>query len=124
MLIGVPRETWPGELRAALVPQSVKKLVDAGFTVMVEAGVGSNASFKDSEYVEAGAKVETDRDLILGADIVLRVRKPDAAEVDKLKSGAIQISFLDPFNEKPLVETIAARGVTAISMEMVPRTTK
>jgi NAD(P) transhydrogenase subunit alpha len=124
MLIGVPRETWPGELRAALVPQSVKKLVNAGFEVVVESGLGANAGLSDESYVEAGATVGGSRDAVLGSDIVLRVRKPDMDEVAKLKSGAIQISFLDPFNEKPLVEMIAAQGVTAISMEMIPRTTK
>ena len=125
MLIATPKETWPGELRAALVPVGVKKLVAAGFEVAVEAGTGVAAGCPDSEYEAAGAVVRGDRAGLLGeADIVLRVRKPDAAETALLKTGCIHISFLDPFNEKPLVETLAARGVTLVSMEMIPRTTR
>tara|TARA_A100001037_G_C15152167_1_gene640147 strand:- start:3239 stop:4366 length:1128 start_codon:yes stop_codon:yes gene_type:complete len=125
MLIGVPKETWPGELRAALVPQNAKKLVAAGFEVTVEAGLGDAAGFVDSDYTEAGAAVASDRATLLqSADIVLRVRKPEAEEVAALKADSIHVSFLDPFNERPLVDALAARGVTAISMEMIPRSTR
>jgi NAD(P) transhydrogenase subunit alpha len=125
MLIAVPRETWPGELRAALVPQNAKKLIDAGFEVAVEAGLGERAGFLDSMFAEVGVAVEQDRQALLGrADIVLRVRKPDADEVGLLKPDSVHISFLDPFNERSLVDALAARGVTAISMEMIPRTTR
>ena len=125
MLIATPKESWPGELRAALVPAGVKKLVGAGLEVAVEAGAGAAAGYPDSEYASAGATVAKDRAEMLGsADIVLRVRKPDDSETALLKPACIHISFLDPFNEKPLVESLAARGVTLISMEMIPRTTK
>jgi H+-translocating NAD(P) transhydrogenase subunit alpha len=125
MRIGVPRETWPGERRAALVPVAVKKLVGGGFDVVVEASVGAAAGYPDSAYTEAGARVSEDREgLLREADIVLRVRKPDPSEVALLKSGALHVSFLDPFNEKSLVAQLAAQGVTAISMEMIPRTTR
>lgn len=123
MQIGVPKETWPGELRTALVPANAKKFIKAGFSVAVESGAGEAAGFRDSDYVDAGVTV-TDRTQVLGADIVLRVRKPANDEVETLKSGAISISFLDPFNEQDLVESIASQGVTAISMEMIPRTTR
>jgi len=125
MLIGVPKETWPGELRAALVPLNAKKLITAGFEVTVESGLGEASGFRDTDYAEVGAKVTGDRaGLLANADVVLRVRKPDAADVGLLKSGALHVSFLDPFNEKALVQSLAARGVTAISMEMIPRTTR
>jgi len=125
MLISVPRETWPGERRAALVPGSVKKLVGAGFEIAVEAGLGVAAGYTDASYVEAGARIEADRERLLRqADIVLRVRKPESAEVGLLKRGALHISFLDPFNEKALVGELAAQGITAISMEMIPRSTR
>ncbi|MCZ6709559.1 MAG: Re/Si-specific NAD(P)(+) transhydrogenase subunit alpha [Gammaproteobacteria bacterium] len=125
MLIGVPKETWPGELRAALVPQNVKKLISAGFEVTVESGLGTHAGFPDAQYVEAGAAVQPDQAGLLGsADIVLRVRKPALEDVALLKSGAIHISFLDPFNERALVDSMASQGITAISMEMIPRTTR
>ncbi|MEZ5559391.1 MAG: Re/Si-specific NAD(P)(+) transhydrogenase subunit alpha [Pseudomonadales bacterium] len=125
MLIGVPKETWPGEKRAALVPQSVKKLTGAGFEVTVEAGLGAHAGFTDADYSAAGATVSSDRAGLLGsADIVLRVRKPATEEVGQLKAGAVHVSFLDPFNETALVDSLAAHGVTAISMEMIPRSTR
>jgi NAD(P) transhydrogenase subunit alpha len=124
MLIAVPRETWPGELRSALVPQNAKKLIDAGFEIAVESGVGGNAGFPDAAFSEVGVSFESDRQALRGrADIVLRVRKPAAEEVGLLKSGSLHISFLDPFNEKSLVDSLANQGVTAVSMEMIPRTT-
>ena len=124
MLIGVPKETWPGELRAALVPQGVKKLVNAGFEVAVESGVGVPSGFTDHAYTEAGAKISERSALLQNSDLVLRVRKPDADEIGQLKSGSLHISFLDPFNEKALVESLAAQKVTSISMEMIPRSTR
>ena len=125
MQIGVPKETWPGEVRAAMVPANASKLIKQGFTVEVQSGVGNASGYSDADYVNAGATVSEDRSALLaGADIVMSVRKPDAQDVSVLKQGALYISFLDPFNEKPLVESIAAHGATAISMEMVPRSTR
>ena len=125
MQIGVPKETWQGEVRAAMVPANASKLINQGFTVAVQSGLGSASGYSDAEYAEAGATVSDDRaSLLAGSDIVMAVRKPDAADVSSLKKGALYVSFLDPFNEKPLVESIAAQGATAISMEMVPRSTR
>jgi len=125
MQIGVPKETWPGEVRAAMVPANASKLIKQGFSVAVQSGVGLASGYSDADYAEAGASVSDDRSALLaGSDIVMSVRKPDAQDVSSLKSGALYISFLDPFNEKPLVESIAAQGATAISMEMVPRSTR
>ena len=125
MQIGVPKETWPGEVRAAMVPANASKLINQGFSVSVQSGLGSASGYSDAEYAEAGATVSDDRaSLLAGSDIVMAVRKPDAADVSSLKKGALYVSFLDPFNEKPLVESIAAQGATAISMEMVPRSTR
>jgi H+-translocating NAD(P) transhydrogenase subunit alpha len=125
MLIGVPKETIAGELRAPLVPASVKKLVNLGLEVAVEASTGEAAGFADAAYVEAGARIETDRAALLGAaDLVLRIRKPSDEDVALLKTGAMHASLLDPFNERGLIDKLAAQGVTAISMEMVPRSTR
>ena len=125
MLIGVPKETIAGEMRAPLVPASVKKLVKLGLEVAVEASMGEAAGFADAAYVEAGARIETDRAALLGAaDLVLRIRKPNDEDVALLKSGAMHASLLDPFNERGLIDALAAKGVTAISMEMVPRSTR
>ena len=125
MRIAVPRETWPGESRAALVPESVKKLVAVGFDVMVESGLGVAAGAKDETYAEAGADVVSDiASAIVASEIVLRVRKPAPKDVELLADSSLHVSFLDPFNDKPLVEKLAKQGVTAVCMEMVPRTTR
>ena len=125
MQIGVPKETWPGEVRAAIVPANAGKLIKQGFTVAVQSGCGNASGYADSDYAEAGASVIENRgELLAGSDIVMAVRKPDAQDVGALKQGALYISFLDPFNEKPLVESLAAQGATSISMEMVPRSTR
>ena len=125
MLIGVPKETIAGELRAPLVPASVKKLVKLGLEVAVEASMGEAAGFADAAYVEAGARIEADRAALLGAaDLVLRIRKPSDEDAALLKAGAMHASLLDPFNERGLIDKLAAKGVTAISMEMVPRSTR
>ena len=125
MQIGVPKETWPGELRVALVPLNAKKLIKLGFSITVESGAGDSAGFTDAAYEEAGVTISADHTQILAqADLVLRVRKPEAEDVSALKSGAVNISFLDPFNEKALVESMARQGVVSISMEMIPRSTR
>jgi len=125
MQIVVPAETWANERRVALIPDSVKKLTRAGLLVSVESGLGKESGHSDADYEEAGATVSSDRSgLISSGDMVLRVRKPDAEEVGLLKKGAIQISYLDPYHEHELVDALAEQGATAISMEMIPRTTR
>jgi NAD(P) transhydrogenase subunit alpha len=125
MRIGVPKETWPGELRAALVPAGVKKLSGLGFSVTVESGLGAGARISDEEYRSAGATIAPDaRSAVANADIVARVRKPREDDLAGLASGVIHVSFLDPFNERALVASLASKGITGISMEMVPRTTR
>lgn len=125
MQIAVPAETHANEKRVALIPDSVKQLVRAGFEVAVQAGAGQPAGFADAAYTDAGATVSGDRDALLaGADIVLRVRKPPLEEVAKLKKGAVHVSYLDPYNEPQLINAMASAGVSAISMEMIPRTTR
>ena len=125
MRIGVPKETWPGEQRAALVPAGVKKLVGLGFAVTIERGLGAQARIPDDEYAAAGASIAADvYATVADADVVVRVRKPEEHDVDALHTGVVHVSFLDPFNEKALVRSLAAKGVTGISMEMIPRTTR
>ena len=125
MKISVPKETHPGETRAPLTPDSAAKLVKLGAQVEVEAGIGAGAGFADAAYTAAGATVTNDRKALLSsADMVLRVRKPPVEEIALLKSGCIHASLLDPFNEKELIQKLAERGVSAISMELIPRTTR
>ena len=125
MKISVPRETHPGETRAPLTPDAVAKLVKLGAQVEVEAGLGLAAGFSDEAYLKAGAIITADRKQLIGSgDIVLRLRKPPVEEIAWLKQGAIHASLLDPFNEKELVQKFAEHGVSAISMEFLPRTTR
>lgn len=125
MQIGVPCERWPGEARVAIVPANVKKLVKLGLDVVVESEAGSKSGFTDDAFTDAGATVIKDRSAVLSqSDLVLRVRQPDKDEVATLKSGCVHVSFLDPFNEKDLVQKLAAGGVTSICMEMIPRSTR
>ena len=125
MLIFAPQESDPHEPRAAVTPETAARLTKLGADVAVESGIGAGANHPDADYEKAGAKVRDDRTAALGeADIVLRVRQPPADEVALLKEGAIHISFLDPFNESALVDALAQRGVSAISMELVPRSTR
>lgn len=123
MLIGVPKESHPGEKRVAFIPSSVERLVKKGAAISVESGLGVSIHASDEAYKKAGARV-TDRATILSSsDIVLRLRKPPLEEISRLKKGAIHISFLDPFNESQLLEAFVKAGVSSISMEMIPRTT-
>ena len=125
MKVSVPREIHPGELRAPLTPESVTRLVKLGAQVEVEAGVGLGSNHPDSAYTAAGAVIAADRNSLLSsADVVLRVRKPPLEEITLLKPGCVHISLLDPFNEKELIQKLAEHNVSAISMELVPRTTR
>lgn len=113
-----------GEARVALTPQVCAKLCKLGMEIHVESGLGEAADYPDEAYVEAGAEVEGDRaSLIAGADMLWRVRKPPAAEIGRMKKGALHISFFDPFREKEMLGAFAEAGVSAVSMEMMPRTT-
>ncbi|MEC7250223.1 MAG: Re/Si-specific NAD(P)(+) transhydrogenase subunit alpha [Pseudomonadota bacterium] len=125
MLIGVAKETWPGEVRTALVPANATKLIKSGFSIAMQSGAGAAAGFTDESYADAGVTIMNSRaEVMAAADIFLAVRKPDTDEVAQLKASAISVSFLDPYNEKALIEALAAKGVTSISMEMIPRSTR
>ena len=125
MQIGIPKETHPGENRVPIIPDTVKKLCQLGAEVLIEEGLGLGSGFRDKEYTEAGASISPDRTaLFSNSDILLRLRKPDLSEVALMKSGCIHISYLDPFNEQELVQALKERGVTSLSMEMIPRSTR
>ena len=125
MRIAIPKEIHPGENRVPITPDSAKKLCRMGAELVVEAGLGLGSGYADSEYEEAGASVSSDRNALFGsADVLLRLRKPSLEEIALMKRGCIHISYLDPFNEKELVGALQAAGITAISMEMIPRTTR
>lgn len=123
MIIGIVKETFPGESRCALVPAGIARLVKKGCVLLIEAGLGSSTHIPDSEYLKAGAQISPRHDILATADILLHVRKPSIDEIKQMKASAIHISFLDPFNEKDLVSAMAERGISAVSLEMIPRTT-
>lgn len=124
MRVFVPKEIERGERRAALVPATVARLVKLSAEVEVESEIGALIHRSDDEYREAGASISNDRLKSLHrADLVLRLRKPPADEIPFLREGCIHISYLDPFNEHDLVRKLVAAGVSALSMEMIPRST-
>jgi NAD(P) transhydrogenase subunit alpha len=125
MTVAVPKETHAGETRTALVPEHVAKLVALGAKIEVESGLGLSCGHSDMDYTIAGATVRTDRAAMLAAaDVILQVRKPMLDEVSALREGAVLIALLDPFQSPELIRALAARNVSAISMEMVPRSTR
>ncbi len=131
MKIGVPKECWPGECRVALVPESCKKLVQAGLEVFVEKGAGAAAYFPDSAYRDAGAVLAGDAaELFAGADFILKVQPPLAAsgpgksEVELMKPGAMLLTTLMPLRNLDIVRALAARKVTAFSTDCIPRITR
>jgi NAD(P) transhydrogenase subunit alpha len=125
MNLAVPREAHPSEVRVALIPEHVARLVNAGADVTIESGLGQPLRIADEKYTEAGASVATDHNqLIQNADVLLRIRKPLAEEVERMKPGCIYISLLDPFNERELIDMFVKKDISAISMEMIPRITR
>ena len=125
MNVGIPKETFPGETRVAVIPETVKNLVEKGMKVSVEAGAGALADFTDEQYKQAGAAIEKSHDKLLGAsDLVLKIQRPEDKEVGKMKEGAALITFLQPFSNPGLLKKLAARNISAMSMEMVPRITR
>jgi len=121
MKVSVVKETAPGERRVALVPEAVVKLRTAGLDVLVESGAGDRAWHTDDSYAEVGASVVS-RAEALAADVVLMVGKPDAAAVAALRPGQLVIGLLGPMTDPDLTRALAAAGVTALSMDMIPRT--
>ena len=120
MRIAVPKEIKSGEKRVALVPDIISKLTKAGLEVDIETGAGVAAQYSDKQFSDAGAQVKSS-DVIAGADVVLSVQPLNPAQMKTLKKGAITISFLSPTTSTDSIEAAISAGVTAISLEMVPR---
>jgi NAD(P) transhydrogenase subunit alpha len=118
------KERSPGEKRAALTPITGDTLVKLGLEVTAENGLGSSSDYADEAYEKAGVKMTGDHaGTLASADLVLGVRKPTAEMISGMKSGAVLMSHLDPFNEPELVKQLASSGISAVSLEMIPRTT-
>ncbi len=131
MIVGVPKESYPGERRVALVPTVVPNLMKAGFEVVVETGAGSEAGFLDSQYAEKGAKILPARaEVFRAADIVVQVLcygsndVTGEADLPLLRRGQVLIGFLRPLGSPEVIQNLAATGVTSFAVELIPRTTR
>ena len=125
MKIAVPREREQGERRVALIPDHVEQLVQKGMQVSVEASAGSGAGCPDEAYRSAGAEVSSQREnMLAAADLVAGVRILPAEDLSRLGEGCLSISFLDPFHASESIELLRSRGISAVSMELIPRSTR
>jgi NAD(P) transhydrogenase subunit alpha len=122
MKVGVPKETLPGERRVALVPEALGKLKAAGIEILVERGAGTAAAFPDAAYEEAGATIVSADEVYAKADCVVKIQKPSEAEAAQLRSGQALVGLLSPLIDPGLMQQLADRGVTAISLDAIPRT--
>jgi H+-translocating NAD(P) transhydrogenase subunit alpha len=122
MKVGVAKETAPGERRVALVPEVIGKLTAAGLDVLVEQDAGAAAAIQDEAFVEAGARVVSTGDLYKEADAILRVAKPSDKEIGRLRKGQAVLGLLTPLIDPKTAQSLAERGVTAISLDAIPRT--
>src|SRR5688500_10648077 len=122
MKIGVARERAPNERRVALVPEALSKLRSAGVELLVEQGAGESAAFPDQAYTDAGASIVSPNDLFAQSDVVVRVQRPDAEELRLFHRGQVVVGLLQPLVEPRLMQQLAEAGVTAISLDALPRT--
>ena len=124
-VIAVTRESRANETRVAATPESVKKLIAAGFSVVIEAGAGAAAAYPDADYAAAGATLEPSAAAAIGkADILFKVRAPEAAEISALKPGAMVVATLNPYQDRETLDLLAKAGASAFAMEFVPRITR
>src|SRR5579883_3113753 len=124
MRIAVPKETLPGERRVAIVPETVKRLAAKKIETSVQAGAGAEAYASDDEYKSLGATIEPTREsLFAAADVVVKIRIPTPDEILALKEGSTLVSLLLPLVNLDLVRKLAERKITAIAVDMIPRTT-
>ena len=131
MIVAVIKETFPNEKRVALIPQHLAPLKKAGLEIVVESGAGNACLHSDADFELAGARIEASREkLLAAADVVLTVRGPGAfadfpaADLDRIKAGAVLIGFLEPLAVPEAAQALAERKITALSMEMIPRITR
>ncbi|MFD0915552.1 Re/Si-specific NAD(P)(+) transhydrogenase subunit alpha [Pseudahrensia aquimaris] len=121
-IIGTPKETFAGENRVAMTPQSAQDLQKLGFTCMIEKGAGANARFSDKDYRDAGVKIaKSAAELWREADVIAKVRAPSAAEIKKFRKDQTVISFMAPGENETLLKAGEKAGTTLVAMEMVPR---
>lgn len=125
MKIAVAKEIEVGERRVALNPDTIARLVKKGIEVLVGSGAGEGSYFSDDAYTSVGAKIVSDPATLWGeADLILKVAAPKESEIAMMRSGSTVIGFLNPLGQPEIVQKLAAKGVTALSMELIPRTSR
>jgi H+-translocating NAD(P) transhydrogenase subunit alpha len=124
MKLGVAKESAPGETRVAVVPDTARRLAGDGVEVLVERGAGETATFADAAYEEAGARIVDAGELYAAADVVCKVRKPSVEEIARLREGQVLLALLQPLVDPELTRALAERGVTAFSLDSIPRGTR
>jgi NAD(P) transhydrogenase subunit alpha len=122
MKVAVVRESAPNERRVALVPEAIGKLTSAGHEILVQAGAGIGASIPDAEFIAAGAKIVAEAAMYAEADVVLRVQRPTPEEIGKLHAGQVVLGLLQPLIDPQNAQALARAGVTAVSLDTLPRT--
>ncbi len=121
MIIGIPKETRPGEARVAITPEVASKLAGKGFSLRMERGAGLDAGYHDDDYAAAGVEL-VERSDALGAELVVKVRKPDLDEVAQMREGALYVGFVETCDERDeVLQALFERGVRPIAMERIPR---
>jgi H+-translocating NAD(P) transhydrogenase subunit alpha len=124
MKVAVAKESAPGETRVAVVPDTAQRLAGDGVDVLVERGAGETATFADAAYEMAGARIVDTGELYAEADVVCRVGKPSAEEIARLRAGQVLLALLQPLVDAELTRALAERGVTAFSLDSIPRVTR
>jgi NAD(P) transhydrogenase len=124
LTVGIPKETFPLEKRVAATPESVKRLVAPGFSVLVEDGAGETAFYSNADYEAAGAKIvpSTNEEVWKQSDIILKLRPPSAEQIELLDGQKTLFSFLYPRQNEELLQKLQDKGTTAFAMDMIPRT--
>ena len=124
MKIAVPAETDETEPRVAATPDTVRKMRALGAEVVIETGAGAHAGVPDADYEAAGAAIARGEEVVRDADVILKVRRPNAGEAERYKQGALVIGILDPFGNEPELAALAKAGITLFAMELLPRITR
>ncbi len=120
MYVGIPKEIQNSETRVAATPDSVKKMSERGFNVIIESSAGYHSHFTDEAYMQAGADIVDNSDA-MSADVVFKINKPDVKEIDRMKKGSVLLSFLDVCNDDGTFDRLADAGVNSVALEMIPR---
>jgi H+-translocating NAD(P) transhydrogenase subunit alpha len=124
MLVGVLAEADPFETRVAATPETVKRLIGLGAEVALEHDAGVRAGILDADYQSVGARIAEPAEILREADVMLKVRRPTASELSQIKRGALVVAIMDPYGHQDAIEAMAAAGVAAFAMELMPRITR